>query len=351
MATMSKSKKVENYLRGQIAQGIWGPGDRLPRHDEIGVEMGVSEVTVKNALVRLADEGLLERKQRLGTCVASSVTASNIGILCPAEALSSKVGFYYQRLLDAAKSVICGSGFRPVLAVGHGKGAEFTESLSLLDSPVAKNTVGAFVIACPPMIHQMVQEKGIHAVSIGPDGTEPSVVTDYAKGLELAAQQLHEYGYDDYVLMTMDPHPSDRETFCYKERERMICECSAFGRDRWVSMPWCGVDYGSVYEEFKQFWASGRRPRAIFFPDDGVCDIASRAILELGIKVPDELGIITEACVGRKFNFPLKINRVEYNSNELIATAYDMLEKLIRGEELGVQVAQIAPRVRPGVTL
>ena len=351
MASITKTKRVENYLRSQIARGVWVAGDRLPPNDQIGAHMGVSDVTVKNAMVRLAEDGLLERKQRSGTCVASVIKTSNIGILCPAEALSSKVGFYYQQLLAAAKSAIIGAGYRPVLAVGQGKGDEFLETISLFDSSVARNTIGALAIACPQIIHETLQDKGIHVISIGMDGTAPAVITDYAEALDMAAAQLYDYGYEDYVLMTMDPHPSDRGNYCYTERERMIRACAGFGAERWVSVPWSGPDYGSVYDEFKRFWAGGRRPQAIYFPDDGVCDAAMRAMLELGIRVPGELGIITESCAGRDFHFPVPVTRIEFNPTELIAVAYDLLSKMIAGGEADGRIVNVKPRLRPGRSL
>ena len=62
--------KVKNHLRDGIASGRWVPGDLLPSEAELGAQFELSRMTVNRALRELAQEGMVERVQGVGTFVA-----------------------------------------------------------------------------------------------------------------------------------------------------------------------------------------------------------------------------------------------------------------------------------------
>lgn len=75
MRGISRSSKLPLYhqlyqiLRGNIADGDWQPGDMIPPESELIDRYRVSRTTVRQVLDMLASEGLIERKQGLGTFV------------------------------------------------------------------------------------------------------------------------------------------------------------------------------------------------------------------------------------------------------------------------------------------
>lgn len=78
MATFSVQKdspipyyyQIEEWLRSQIEQGILKPGDLLPTEKALGEQLGVSRITIRQALKNLTDAGLVERRRAKGTFVA-----------------------------------------------------------------------------------------------------------------------------------------------------------------------------------------------------------------------------------------------------------------------------------------
>jgi GntR family transcriptional regulator len=64
-----KTRRIYLLLKERIAAGDLGPGARLPGEPTLAAEQGVSRVTVRRALDRLADEGLVQRRVGAGTFV------------------------------------------------------------------------------------------------------------------------------------------------------------------------------------------------------------------------------------------------------------------------------------------
>ncbi len=69
---------VKASLKLRIAQGGWQPGTRLPSERELVQEFGCARMTVHRALRELEEEGLIERRQGLGSFVAELHPISNL---------------------------------------------------------------------------------------------------------------------------------------------------------------------------------------------------------------------------------------------------------------------------------
>jgi GntR family phosphonate transport system transcriptional regulator len=68
---MTLRDRIADSLRDEIAAGAWAPGDRLPSEAELAVRFGVHRHTLRAAVARLAEEGLLRARRGAGTFVAA----------------------------------------------------------------------------------------------------------------------------------------------------------------------------------------------------------------------------------------------------------------------------------------
>ena len=77
-----KARRIYLLLRERIASGSLSAGQRLPSEPALAAEQGVSRVTLRRALDRLAEEGLVSRRVGAGTFVTdgmlSPVIAANL---------------------------------------------------------------------------------------------------------------------------------------------------------------------------------------------------------------------------------------------------------------------------------
>lgn len=68
-------RQLERELRRRISTGLLVPEERFPSERELKTEFGVSSITVRQALQLLENDGLIERRQGLGTFLRKNAEA------------------------------------------------------------------------------------------------------------------------------------------------------------------------------------------------------------------------------------------------------------------------------------
>src|ERR1700722_9996801 len=71
----SLTEQVQADLRVAIRAGAFGSGGQLPSEPALSKQLGVSRPTIRQALSLLEQEGLVARRQGMGTFVQSTVAA------------------------------------------------------------------------------------------------------------------------------------------------------------------------------------------------------------------------------------------------------------------------------------
>ena len=69
-AGVPRHEQISSWLRGEIEGGSFQSDQRLPSESEVCERFGVSRITVRRALQTLESEGLIYRRQGLGSFVA-----------------------------------------------------------------------------------------------------------------------------------------------------------------------------------------------------------------------------------------------------------------------------------------
>lgn len=66
-------------LTSEVAEGLYGPGDRLPTEAELALRFGVNRHTIRRALAALAEAGLVHARRGAGVFVAARPTEYQLG--------------------------------------------------------------------------------------------------------------------------------------------------------------------------------------------------------------------------------------------------------------------------------
>ena len=354
MLVLTKSRQIEHFLKNAIISGRWTPGERLPAERELLSELGVSRTTLRDALNGLAKDGLIVRSHGSGTYVSTQKTDQHIVILGETKQLSSKIGYWYNSLVNEAQRSIEASGYRTVLSIGHGDSEEqFISSTNFNDISFLRNTLGVLCLTNPGILLDRFDQAGILYTTIrsgNPDGRS-SVVLDYKRMTSMAANELHSHGYHDFAVMYVNrkPEMAGLERM-YQEQKRLINSIVDSNQDRLVPVEW-SLNIENAYDVFKEWWRGPNRTNAIFFYDDSLCSVATRAILALGIRVPEELAILTHANVGRTFQFPVELTSIGFDASEVVSTAWSMMQDTIKGIDFSDPIRYISPVIQNGSSL
>ncbi len=71
--SIPKYLQLSEWLRGMIEKGRYSIGERLPSEIELSQMFSLNRNTVRQALLQLVNEGLVEKKNGVGTFVTSSI--------------------------------------------------------------------------------------------------------------------------------------------------------------------------------------------------------------------------------------------------------------------------------------
>jgi DNA-binding LacI/PurR family transcriptional regulator len=320
-------------------------------------EFGVSRGTLREALNLLSHEGLIARKQGSGTYVKDTDTSCAIAVIGDTVRLSSPLGYWYHMLMDRLCKRIAEEGYKAAMWVGTGTtSGDFLSSTALLDGNNIQSTAGVLNTIYSETVDRRLTQEGILCVNIGaacPIG-QYSVVLDYVKLNSIAADLMIRHGYTDFVIMCDTPIPSGNSSSGSVKVSNLVFELQkeAVGySDARLLKVNTKNGWNDVYDSFKKWWNGPNRSRAIFFHDDAFFDIASRAISELGIKVPQELAILTHANVGRDFQFPMPVTRIGFDADKVADQSVSLLKQLIRGDKVTNPVLYIPPVIVDGQSL
>jgi GntR family histidine utilization transcriptional repressor len=78
MTAEALHRRITGDLAGHIASGAWPPGHRIPTEHELTARYGCARATVGKALDALVARGLVERRRRAGTFVATPHLSSAV---------------------------------------------------------------------------------------------------------------------------------------------------------------------------------------------------------------------------------------------------------------------------------
>ena len=207
--------EIYEQLRAQIERGELLPEDRLPSEEALAEAHSVSRITVKKALERLKEDGLIHRVQGRGTFVSRAMPAERkpqearrsrqlIGIVL--EHVSSAFGlnmmYYMIQALDKA-------GYKTCIRFTFGS----TEKESVeIDDLLAMDVAGLIIMPCHDSHYNLtilrlilenfpvvLVDKRMHGLPVR------SVSTDGREAMRRLTHHLWERGCKTAALLTIDP--------------------------------------------------------------------------------------------------------------------------------------------------
>jgi DNA-binding LacI/PurR family transcriptional regulator len=356
-------RSVADGLRRQLAEGKLAPGHKLPPLREIAAEFDVSTMTVRLAVQRLEEEGLVYKIPSVGVFVSQAP---------PRKAIGQKVLAFLA--IDVASS------FPMAIALGIGKVCqEHGWALQILDAHFdtqreAQNILnlpdsgarGAIIL--PPWsaedadtVHQL-HDAGFPIVLV--DRTRPGlnadlVESDHEGGAYRCANHLIDHGHTRIIMLTHPPGLSSI-TARIHGYERALREAGIRAEPEWMAWIDQKIQYKGTRQNQK--WLGGytaimpvlknvKPPVAIFAIDPPAAWGVYEACRDLELRIPEDVSIIgfDDSEIAHTMRPPMTI--VAQRTDDIARAAVETLEQRLKAEHLDTDHCRTFRHIVVGVDL
>lgn len=296
-------RQIAQDIRTRISEGELPVGTRLDSHKELASNFNVSLITIKKALYELIHDGLLVSKAGKGTFVINSKPKSKIH---PENRSNNTIGFVLRDFQNPFFSIIA----HEVELLAHKRGYTILFANSSDDFEKEENLIrqlrqnGAIGLIIASMSQKYFANETIRTlheerfpyvmVSYTHDPDIYFVGTDHIYGGLLATEHLIKQGYKSigYINSQTGNLVSDLRRIGYFKaleqhslpvKPEHIYYLSSGGGWKYFS---------AGYEIGKSICRSKNIPDGFFIYNDPVAIGFLRAVLESGMKVPDDIAIV-----------------------------------------------------------
>lgn len=336
-------RQVADLLRKEIAQEM-SVGEQLESEEKLAKRLAVSVITVREALWILAGEGVVVRQHGRGTFVGDpSKKDRHVAVLIERDIAHPRLSHFFLNVTQQVRAFLEGEGHRVQIYIGRLQPGESSETLTcqgFLEDAEADKLSGVVAVYALPHASwtELLEDRNIPLVGIGLRHRH-MIDTDYESMVEAGFRSLVENGRRKIACLGWNRDPADPggEADGGKPYERALAKAfEKFGiepRAGWLRNDLHPVQAGAGWEEFREAWAaSDEKPDGLFIMDEFLFRDAATAILDLGIRVPEDLMVVTQANLGSDILYPFPVVGLVVDPEAVALRLAQMLDTLLSGE-------------------
>lgn len=342
MSGVMRYRELANVLRRHIGEAGLKAGDQLPTFRDMARVLQVSQSTANRAVKELEDEGTVERRCGRGIFVADRMATGEFAMVISPELLQADASPYFQLVIRAVTDALHEKNdqWRVKMHVGRSgrDQRDFPATLDLGEPVVLSRLRGVFSFHLLYELEEVLAAAKVptvmlHAHLRSIPEVPYSVQFERETMLPLAVRHLHEVGcqrvgllWQVYPERMHSAEPTDGDRFL-----RLVAEEGMETRADWMPYHDWHVAEQEGYRLFNRLWEQPDRPDAVVVTDDVLCRGVLRATLERGVRLPEDLRLITNANAYVPLPFHKSVTRVEFDGMEQGQTGAEMMLELVRG--------------------
>jgi DNA-binding LacI/PurR family transcriptional regulator/DNA-binding transcriptional regulator YhcF (GntR family) len=338
----SLHEKVTDHLRRDIL--ATHPGMKLDSEAQLAAQFGVSVMTLRQAMSILAHEGLIERRQGSGTYVVDTRAKRHVAIMSLAA----------EDLPDSSFQLRVENLLGPIL---QRRGYRFRFYV-WMDTPEG--------IVCPDFVQEASQDRISGAVFVAMHAdpampillkkkipflltTEidpPGVAIDHAQMVRDGTRYLLDRGCRRIALMQWSQYQLDRLT--RPAFNSVLAERGLKPDPSWIRTTVSPAIPGAGWEQFRNIWnARKEKPDGLLVTDDVMFRDVAMGILGMGIRVPEQLQVVTHANKGAGISCPFPVATLEVDPREYAEELATMLIQFVNNEGSTEETRYVRARLIP----
>ncbi|MGH7453998.1 MAG: GntR family transcriptional regulator [bacterium] len=339
--------QIADDIKAKIIKGKHHVGEALGSQRELSDAYDVSLMTIKKALAKLTQEGLLFSRVGKGTYVAAKRPVANKAM--PSQNL---IGFvlrdlqspFFSLIAQHAEEAAYKQGYNVLLSNSSGRAEKEEAQIRRFRHIGARALIIASMThiyhATPAMRALQREQFPFVMVSYMADEDVPFIGTDHEQGGYLATQHLLQLGYKHIGYIDGEEGNLVGELrkrgygralaeYGYRMDKRSVFRLRHRGESH---------DYQSGYEIGKRFTALARRPEAVFVYNDLAALGFQQAILDQGLKVPDDVAIVGFDNIVRGSYAPVPLTTIHQPTAEIGNMAVSTLIQKIAAQEAPARI-------------
>lgn len=337
-------KQIKNYIITQIQSGALRPDDRVPSEAELAKLFRVSQITSKNALIELVDEGYIYRIQGKGSFVSqeaseNKITVKNdiqnppknetglIGVLLPS--LNATVEF---RLLYYLDKYIYERGFKMLM---HNCHESLEEESSAIQSFLDSGVEGLIIF---PTLDEHYNES---ILRLSLDKFPLVLIDRYLKRVNTnavtsdniqasfdAINHLISLGHRKIAYLSPEITNSTTEDRALGFEKAFLENKLSIDKNLWCTINLKTIDSNEDYDFIYNFLKNNPDITAVFTVNNRMLNLTIKALNALNRKISDEIEVFT-------FDEPdmNNINYILQDYKSICSNAVDLLISQINSSE------------------
>ncbi|MDD3154265.1 MAG: GntR family transcriptional regulator [Victivallaceae bacterium] len=315
-------QQIADHLARRIISGELADGERLPPTLELAKIYRVTPVTIHKSLQSLVQRQLIERVPRRGTFVRSRERVNVIALAFGSNPFSDQSMFYLRLMGEFQQQAEKrNSNLKIYFDFENSNRAIFD-----LEQDLARGEVKAIIASRRSLrLTEFLNERLQNVLWCDP------FLLDFQETVRKGVAYLAQQGYRKILVVSMYP-----EELVYEEHKKNFqaeVRGAALGvanTSAEVSVVRWGDSEIDGYERGKEFCRSPNRPDAILVNHDVICRGLLLALVEHGIKIPRDIGVISYINKGCEFISPVKLTALLQDPERIACRCLDTLEEAIQ---------------------
>ena len=324
-----------------IETGFWKAGDILPTLDEFAAASGVSLIVVRHAIKRLVQKGLVCPRPGVGTVVLKSSMRLWRGHVVLVD-FETRSNFFFSRINGILRERLIRMNYLPSVVSVAAEEYDIAPLNSILRQPTNLAVVFGEGHGHAPEVVQRISAAGVPILMIS-DRSRPmkgvvgNLRLDISSSLEKFAQNVRELGVRRIADVRLRPQ---REL-----SQQELLKNYGIISDTWRIEPAKGIDpienvQKGTMDFFEGLIASDKPdlPELIYFDDDYAAAAAMVSLLYHGIRIPQDVRIVSRTHRGCTPPFPVPFARIEDDPFYVGEVLSDMAVSFLDGKSIPGQV-------------
>jgi DNA-binding transcriptional regulator YhcF (GntR family) len=318
-------EQVAQVLREEIV-GKHQPGDKLESGPTLARRLGVSVLTVREAVNALTQEGLLNRERGSGTYVRQTAMKP-VALVVGLEREDLRRSFFFFHVVRHIEECLHAANIPCRHYTAYlGKDAQGRQTINptLLDDIRQRAISLALNVSFspPPDFRKLLGDAGISQIN-----TEGLIETDYDDMLKSAFGYLLAHGRRRLALVQW-PSEDIRELF-----ETLSRQAGIEPETSWMKGHLEWRDTAAPDAAFRQLWQDPeKRPDGLICLNDVILERMIPTMMNLVIHVPADLMVVTHSNKGSGIHYPFPVARMEVDPDVLAERLAELVKVVLAGK-------------------